>query len=154
MENKPVRTDLPAPLPAPPPTPSPSFTLGRLAEVLKAFTIIVVFNALQGAGHAYTTLLDWTKLFDNSEFHHLLVGSKQGFLFGLIPGLVTAGEVLLVIWAGPTLWKYLAPILQSTLTAMNTAAKRMVDLFRRPKNQLPQTPNGQEVASRPADRNA
>jgi hypothetical protein len=113
--------------------PSLSFDFTRLGEVLKTFTIIIVFTALQGAGHAYSTLIDWTKLFDKSQFQHLLIGAKQGFLFGLIPGLVTAGEVLLVIWAGPTLWKYLGPILQSSLTAMNNMAKQVVDLFRRKK---------------------
>jgi hypothetical protein len=128
MNNKTAHTDSPVP--------SPSFTLERLREVVKTFIIILVFNALQGASHAYNTVIDWTKLFDKTQFHHLLVGSKQGFLFGLIPGLVMAGEVLLVIWSGPTLWKYLGPILQSSLSAMNTLATRMVNLFRRQKNQL------------------
>jgi hypothetical protein len=126
---------------ASPPSTQP-FEIQTLGDVLKAVAIIIVFSGLQGASHAYDLTLDWTRVIAGDDFIQMLLAMKQGFIAGGLQGVTRAGESVLVFWAGPVLWTYLAPILQSTISFAGAAMTKFVSLFRKstpPTNPPPPT---------------
>ncbi len=112
------------------PTPPPTFSWSTAWQALKIFIIVVVFLAAQQGLHAFTNTFDSTKLMATGELLKVLSVAAMGVAFGAIQGMLRAVQILLVIWAGPSIWGYLGPILATAAAMANDAAAAAVRVFR------------------------
>jgi hypothetical protein len=62
---------------------------------------------------------------------HLLTTAWNGFLAGLINGTARSIQVVMAIWAGPTVWKYVAPVIGATAAAISRALSSFAALFKK-----------------------
>jgi hypothetical protein len=110
-----------------PPAP---FNWSTVWQGLKIFIVIVVFLAAQQGVQAFMNTFDLTKLMVAGELLKVLYAAAMGVAFGAIQGTLRAVQILLVIWAGPTLWGYLGPILATAAAMANAAAAAVVRTVR------------------------
>jgi hypothetical protein len=89
-----------------------------------------VFLAAQQGIHAFTNTFDSTKLMATGELLKVLSAAAMGVAFGAIQGTLRAVQILLVIWAGPSIWGYLGPILATAAAMANAAAAAVVRTVR------------------------
>ena len=114
----------------PTPIPPPTFSWSTAWQALKIFIIVVVFLAAQQGIHAFTNTFDSTKLMATGELLKVLSAAAMGVAFGAIQGTLRAAQILLVIWAGPSIWGYLGPILATAAAMVNAAAAAVVRTVR------------------------
>jgi hypothetical protein len=119
-------TPLPPSTPIPPippgPVPIPFDTIWDMAKIV---IFVVVWYATSDANHALTAAVDYAKLPGPTS---TLTGvSWMGAKIGILQGLIMAVQALAIIWASPTLFIYLGPVLSS---AFRTPI-RLVAEFRR-----------------------
>jgi hypothetical protein len=112
------------------PIPPPTFSWSTAWQALKIFIIVVAFLAAQQGLQAFTITFDSTKLMAIGELLRVLSAAAMGVAFGAIQGTLRAVQILLVVWAGPTLWGYLGPILATAAAMANDAAAAAVRVFR------------------------
>jgi hypothetical protein len=110
-----------------PPAP---FNWSTVWQGLKIFIVIVVFLAAQQGVQAFTNTFDLSKLMVAGELLKVLSAAAMGVAFGSIQGTLRAFQILMVIWAGPTLWGYLGPILATAAAMANAAAAAVVKTVR------------------------
>ena len=101
-----------------------------MLQGLKIFAVIVVFLAAQQGVQAFTNNFDWTKLMAAGEVLRVLSAVLMGVVFGAIQGTLRAVQILMVIWAGPSVWGYIGPILATAAAMANSAAAAVVRVFR------------------------
>jgi hypothetical protein len=114
----------------PTPIPPPTFSWSTAWQALKIFIIVVVFLAAQQGIHPFTNTFDSTKLMATGELLKVLSAAAMGVAFGAIQGTLRAVQILLVIWAGPSIWGYLGPILATAAAMANAAAAAVVRTVR------------------------
>ena len=112
---------------------------GQFLELLKGFVVVILFLGGQGAVQAYSSVLDWSKINDAGIILHLLTTAWNGFLAGLINGTARSIQVVMAIWAGPTVWKYSAPVIGATAAAVSQVMSSFAAMF---KKTPPVAPNG------------
>jgi hypothetical protein len=112
------------------PIPPPTYSWSTAWQALKIFIIVVVFLAAQQGLHAFTNTFDSTKLMATGELLKVLSAAAMGVAFGAIQGTLRAAQILLVIWAGPSIWGYLGPILATAAAMVNAAAAAVVRTVR------------------------
>jgi hypothetical protein len=110
-----------------PPAP---FTWSTFWQAAKIFVIVVIFLAAQQGMQAFTNTFDWTKLLDAGEVMKVLLAVGMGIVFGAIQGALRAVQLLMAVWAGPSVWGYLGPILATAAAMVNNAAVAAVKVFR------------------------
>jgi hypothetical protein len=110
-----------------PPAP---FSWSTVWQGLKIFIVIVVFLAAQQGVQAFTNTFDGTKLMVAGELWKVFSASAMGVAFGAIQGALRAIQIVMVVWAGPTLWGYLGPILATATAMVNDAAAAFVRTVR------------------------
>jgi len=113
----PPSTPLP-PIPAPP---SP-IELKTIWDIGKIVAFVVLWYITSDANKALDASVDYTKL----------VGTTcgvtwMGAKFGLLQGLIMSVQALAIIWASPTLFIYLGPVLTS---AFRTPLRLVADFKR------------------------
>src|SRR5271154_4999666 len=91
-----------------PPSPAP-FSLTSLLESLKVLVVVLIVLGGQGASQAYSSIIDYSKINDAGFLAHLALATYHGFLAGAINGSARSIQVVMAIWVGPTIWKYVAP---------------------------------------------
>jgi len=104
---------------------------GRFLESIKVLLLVVLVLGGQGAVQAYGSVLDWSKINDANMLLHLLTTTWNGFLAGLINGTARSVQVVMAIWAGPTVWKYAAPVIGATAAAMSRLMSSFAALFKK-----------------------
>ncbi len=98
----------PTPLPVPP---GPPPKIKTLLDALKAFLIADFGYALKHAWNANQHFTDFAQVSTLDHWSAMAQVTFNGFVYGLIPGVVLGLVVLLTAWAGPELWAYVGPIL-------------------------------------------
>ncbi len=111
------------------------------------FIVIVLVLGGQGAVLAYSSALDWSKIDDPGMLLHLLTTTWNGFLAGLINGTARSIQVIMVIWAGPTVLKYAAPVIGVTVAAMGRIVSSFAAMF---KKTPPAASNGIDSKKEPS----
>ncbi|MDR3615528.1 MAG: hypothetical protein P4L53_18355 [Candidatus Obscuribacterales bacterium] len=104
---------------------------GQFLESLKVLIVVILVLGGQGAVLAYSSVLDWSKINDAGMLLHLLTTSWNGFLAGLINGTARSIQVVMAIWAGPTVWKYAAPVIGVTAAAMGRVMSSLAAMFKK-----------------------
>ena len=110
---------------------SPQVGATQLLEGLKVFVVVVLVLGGQGAVLAYNSVLDWSKINDAGTLLHLVITAWNGFQAGLINGAARSVQVVMAIWAGPTVWKYAAPVLGATAAVVSQVMTSFAAMFRR-----------------------
>ncbi len=110
-----------------PPAP---FNWSTIWQALKIFIVVVVFIAAQQGMQAFTNTFDWTKLMEAGEVARVFMAIVMGIVFGAMQGTLRAVQILLAIWAGPSVWGYLGPILAGAAALVTNAAAAVVRVFR------------------------
>jgi hypothetical protein len=110
-----------------PPAP---FSWSTLLQGLKIFTVVVIFLSAQQGVQAFTNTFDGTKLMVAGELFKVFSAAAMGVAFGAIQGTLRAVQILMVIWAGPTLWGYLGPILTTAAAMVSMASAALVRTVR------------------------
>jgi hypothetical protein len=104
---------------------------GQFLEALKVLIVVVLVLGGQGAVQAYSSVLDWSKINDAGNLLHLLTTTWNGFLAGLINGTARSIQVVMAIWAGPTIWKYAAPVISVTAAAVSRVMSSFAAMFKK-----------------------
>ncbi len=112
--------------------PPPTFSWTTAWQALKILTIVVGFISAQQGIQAFTSTFDLSKLMEDGEVAKVLSAVGMGLVFGAIQGALRAVQILLAIWAGPSIWGYLGPILASAAILTTNAAASFVRIFRGP----------------------
>lgn len=131
-----ARDTFPSPTPVPPPTPLPQFPLDTIWDVAKIVIFVLVWYVTNDANRALIAYVDYGKLATASS--SLIGASWQGAMVGVLQGLIMSVQALAVIWASPTLFLYLGPV----LTAAFKTPIKIVAEFRRALN--PKTDDGSD----------
>ncbi len=122
---KPPPTGPDSPLPPLPPVPLPPIKLETIADVCKIVFFVVIWYVTSDANHALTASVDYSAI---ASTHNSLWGASwHGASIGFLQGCIMAVQGLAVIWASPTLFAYLGPVLSAALA---TPIKLVAD-FRR-----------------------
>jgi hypothetical protein len=115
----------PVPPSTPPDPPIPPIQLNTIWDAAKIVTFVLVWYITSDANHALTANVDYAKL---SAAGSTLCGiSWAGAKIGILQGLIMSVQALAVIWASPSLFTALGPVLQA---AFRTPIKIVAE-FRR-----------------------
>jgi hypothetical protein len=91
-------------------------------DVAKIVIFVTVWYITSDANHALTAAVDYAKVAGAS--HSLPHASWLGARIGLLQGLIMSVQALAIIWASPTLFAYLGPVLTAALdTPIKLVAK-------------------------------
>lgn len=101
------------PLPPVPPTPIPQIPLDTLWDVAKIVIFVMLWYITTDANRALSAAVDYGKLAESGK--SLLGISWSGALIGILQGAIMSVQALAVIWASPTLFVYLGPVLSAAL---------------------------------------
>lgn len=113
--------DTTGPLPPGPPGPLPPVELKTVWDLAKIVLFVVVWYISVDANRALQAAVDYTRvaqtaipmdwpIFGNSILPQV---TWEGAKIGLLQGLIVAVQALVTVWAGPTLFTYLGPVLTS-----------------------------------------
>lgn len=101
--------------PPPPEPPLPPIHLSTIRDVLKIVIFVTVWYIAADANRALIAAVDYAKLAGASGIGgdiSLLPGvTWLGARIGLLQGLIMSAQALVTIWAGPTVFTYLGPVL-------------------------------------------
>ncbi len=104
---------IPTPPPPPPPTPLPPLELKTVWDVAKIVIFVVVWYVTSDANRALTAYVDYAKI--AADAHSIAGASWHGASIGILQGLIMSVQALVVIWASPTMFIYLGPVLTAAL---------------------------------------
>ena len=110
--------------------PTPTFSWTTVWQAVKIVLIVVIFMAAQQGIQAFTNTFDWSKLMEAGEVAKVLMAVAMGTIFGAIQGVLRAAQILVAVWAGPSVWGYLGPILASASAAIANTAAAVARVFR------------------------
>lgn len=113
------------PIPPLPPTPIPPIELNTIWDVAKIVIFVTVWYITSDANHALTAAVDYSKVAAGSS--SLVNASWNGATIGVLQGLIMSVQALAIIWASPTLFAYLGPVLTA---AFRTPIKLLAELRR------------------------
>ena len=114
--------------PVPPSSPLPPIPLDTIWDVAKIVIFVVVWYITNDANKALCAHTDYAKIATDSQ---TLIGvTWHGASIGLLQGLIMSAQALAIIWASPTLFLYLGPVLSA---ALKTPIKLVAE-FRRAMN--------------------
>lgn len=126
------------PIPPFPVPPSPPIELKTFFDLLKIVLFVVVWYIAVDANRALQGAVNFDKLGETAASTECWFFGKsilpdvtwQGAKIGFLQGLIVAVQALVTVWAGPTLFVYLGPVLT---TAFQVPIK-LVGEFRRAWN--------------------
>ncbi|MBX9687059.1 MAG: hypothetical protein K2X27_10180 [Candidatus Obscuribacterales bacterium] len=104
-------SQLPNPTPNPPPNPLPPIPIATLFDIARIVIFVTVWYITTDANNALSASVDYYKMAVPGST--LLGLSWAGAQIGLLQGLIISAKALVTIWAGPTLFNYLGPVLTS-----------------------------------------
>lgn len=129
-------------MPPIPPTPIPPIKLNTIWDVCKVIIFVMVWYITTDANRALVAAVDYMKLVEPLG-HGIAIlpqASWLGAQVGFIQGAIMAAQTLVTIWAGPTVFTYLGPVLMSAFRA----PINLVLEFRRAWNAKPRKKDGDD----------
>lgn len=109
------------PFPPFPVPPTPPIELKTVYDLLKIVAFVVVWYVATDANRALSGAVNFDKLAETTQAVEcpffgtsvLPAVTWTGAKIGLLQGLIVAVQALVTVWAGPTLFVYLGPVLTS-----------------------------------------
>ncbi|MBX9690201.1 MAG: hypothetical protein K2X27_26045 [Candidatus Obscuribacterales bacterium] len=112
-EPSPTTPNTPPTPPFPPIPPIPPIKIETLFDLAKIVLVVVIWYITTNANSALMAGVDYGKIAESSS--SLLSASFKGAMIGLLQGLILSVQALITIWASPTLFLYLGPVLTAAL---------------------------------------
>ena len=106
------------------------FSWSTVGQALKIFAVVVLFMAAQQGTQAFAKTFEWSNLVTAGEILKVFQAILMGCVFGAMDGVMRAVQILVAVWAGPTVWGYLGPVLGSAATLTANAAGSVVRALR------------------------
>lgn len=127
------------PNPNPHPTPlPPPIKLETVMDVLKIVAFVMLWYICSDANKALVAAVDYDRMAAGGG--SLIYLSFQGAMIGVLQGLIMSVQALALIWASPTLFIYLGPV----LTAFMKTPLKLIAEFRQALKPRNKDGSGQE----------
>lgn len=107
--------NIPPPTPPipPGPLPLPQIPLETVWDVAKIVIFVLTWYITNDANKALIHYVDYSRMAADSN--SLIGASWSGASIGMLQGLIMSVQALAIIWASPTLFLYLGPVLSAAL---------------------------------------
>lgn len=138
QENKPQDPALPSP-----PGPLPPPPLNTFWDIAKIVIFVMVWYIASDANKALVAAVDYGKLVEavsGTGVSGLIQVSWLGAKVGIVQGILITAQALVTIWAGPTVFAYLGPVL---VAAFRTPIALLIE-FRNAWKAQPRDKRGDE----------
>ncbi len=135
------------PIPPGGPFPLPQIPLETVWDVARIVIFVLTWYVTNDANKALVHYVDYSQMAADSN--SLMGASWQGASIGLLQGMIMSVQALAIIWASPTLFLYLGPVLSAALKT----PIQLVAEFRRalhpPEGDKPGKPGKPDAPNKP-----